>query len=314
MSQQSAPSTTGTRTVTTQPTRPSLSRPATLDDLLQWIDATLAIPDTQKDDLKAAIVDIVDMQRERGQRAKLEAIEALSSGFARRVKRLHSEIEAKEQTVSMLARYFEDVVRDLSEKARRDPKTQLMNFLAFEEYVETFLATEQRGFWCALGIVDVTDFKWVNDTLGHATGDVVLQEIARLLAEQTRSSDRVGIESRPADFHARFGGDEFAFLLTSLRDPGSGIRVADRFRRAVAAHDWTKVDARFGSHPVRVDVGVVCLELASTAERRGVSGALVKQLLRAADELMYIAKNDRRQRVHASTVRIKDGALVPLQI
>jgi diguanylate cyclase (GGDEF)-like protein len=281
----------------------------TVEDLTRWVDTHLLAPGDQKDVLKRAIVDLVEAQRDRGQRAKLEAIEALSSGFTRKVRQLHSEIEAKEHTVSMLASYFEDVVRDLSEKARRDPKTQLMNFLAFEEYVETFLATEQRGFWCALGIVDVTDFKWVNDTLGHATGDVVLQEIARLLAEQTRSSDRVGVDSRPADFHARFGGDEFAFLLTSLRDPASATRVADRFRRAVAAFDWTKVDARFESHPVRVDVGVVCLELASTAERRGISSALVKQLLRAADELMYVAKGDSRQRVHASTVRIKDGAL-----
>lgn len=314
MSSDPALPTTRTRTVTTPDSRPRTTRPATLDELIQWIDKALSLPDEQKDVLKGAIVDIVESQRDRGQRAKLEAIEALSSGFSRRMKQLHSEIEAKEQTVSMLARYFEDVVRDLSEKARRDPKTQLMNFLAFEEYVETFLATEQRGFWCAVGVVDVTDFKWVNDTLGHATGDVVLQEIARLLAEQTRSTDRVGIDGRPADFHARFGGDEFAFLLTSLRDPGSGIRVADRFRRAVAAFDWTTIDQRFATHRVRVDVGVVCLELASTAERRGVSSALVKQLLRTADELMYVAKNDRRQRVHASTVRIKDGALVSLEI
>ena len=60
------------------------------------------------------------------------------------------------------------LVADLTDASHRDPKTRLMNFRRFIEQLESFLALEQRGRWCAVGLVDITSFKWYNDTLGHA--------------------------------------------------------------------------------------------------------------------------------------------------
>ena len=61
-----------------------------------------------------------------------------------------------------------------------------MNFRRFIEQLEAFLALEQRGRWCAVGLVDITSFKWYNDTLGHALGDRIIDRVARLLREQIR--------------------------------------------------------------------------------------------------------------------------------
>src|SRR5437762_12409183 len=99
-----------------------------------------------------------------------------------------------------------------------------MNFGRFTQQLESFLALEQRGRWSAVGLVDITGFKWYNDALGHAVGDRIIERVAKLLGEQVRSDDLIAqerlpdsegseaTEERPGtrlrDLHARFGGDE----------------------------------------------------------------------------------------------------------
>src|SRR6185436_2918393 len=99
------------------------------------------------------------------QESKHEAIQALSAGFADKMTLLKTELSAKDATVNSISRYFEALVADLTDKAHRDPKTKLMNFTRFAERLESFLALEQRGRWLAVGLVDITGFKWYNDTL-----------------------------------------------------------------------------------------------------------------------------------------------------
>ena len=72
------------------------------------------------------------------------AIRALSEGFATKMERLQRQLTEKDVTVSNIARYFEEVVADLTEKSHRDPKTKLLNFDWFMERLESFLAVEQR--------------------------------------------------------------------------------------------------------------------------------------------------------------------------
>src|SRR5688500_8299307 len=254
------------------------TQPATRSELHQWVRERMHLGPTQEHALLDAI-DHVFMQHERlWQQSKQEAIQAVSAGFTERLNRLREELSARDATVSSISHYFEDLVNDLTDRVHRDPKTRLMNFRRFVEQLEAFLALEQRGRWCAVGLVDITSFKWYNDTLGHATGDKIIDRVARLLREQVRGEDLLAQESgeqRTAqELHARFGGDEFCFLIPDLDEFSAAWVIAERFREAVQRYDWIAEDPRLIDKPVNVDVGVVCLLLGPVAERRPIARKL----------------------------------------
>jgi GGDEF domain-containing protein len=291
--------------------------PETRSDLHQWVRDRLSLTAPQEQALLEAI-DAVFMQHERlWQQSKQEAIQAVSSGFTERMNRLRDELTARDATVSSIAKYFEDLVADLTDRVHRDPKTRLMNFRRFVEQLEAFLALEQRGRWCAVGLVDITSFKWYNDTLGHALGDRIIDRVARLLREQVRSDDLIAQESPngpPAgqELHARFGGDEFCFLIPDLDSADNAWIIADRFREAVERYDWLGEDERLAGKPVRVDVGIVCLLLGNVGARRPIARTLANSLLAEADRLMYDAKTGRANASSRLSVRIEGGVLVPI--
>jgi diguanylate cyclase (GGDEF)-like protein len=288
--------------------------PRTVADLRQWIRDQLGLHDDQELQLFHAIEGVVAGQRQLVEESKHEAIRALSEGFAEKMARLQRQLTEKDVTVSNIARYFEEVVAELTEKSHRDPKTKLLNFDWFMERVESFLAVEQRVRWCGVGVVDINSFKSYNDTLGHAVGDKIIERVARILSEQIRSDDFLALErgGNARDLHARFGGDEFCFLIPDLPGCTEAVEIADRFKESVEAHDWSRDDRRLASRPVRVDVGVVCLSLGPVGERRGVARKLAAELIHRADQLMYNAKTRKAAHVHPIAVRVEDGALVDI--
>lgn len=112
--------------------------------------------------------------------------------------------------------------------AHTDSLTHLPNRLALQEQVPRLLAAASRhGAWVAVGILDLDDFKPVNDQFGHAVGDALLRQLADELRQAVRASDLV----------ARLGGDEFVVILDHL-DPGDaraqvnafGQRLEERLR------------------------------------------------------------------------------------
>jgi diguanylate cyclase (GGDEF)-like protein len=292
------------------------STPQTRNELQAWVREQLTLaPALETAQLGA--IDAVFTRHERlWQESKQEAIQALSAGFADKMAHVHTELSAKDATVSSISRYFEALVADLTDKSHRDPKTKLMNFGRFTEQLESFLALEQRGRWCAVGLVDITGFKWYNDALGHAVGDRIIERVAALLREQARSDDllaqeRVGPRSK--DLHARFGGDEFCFLIPDLAECHQAHAVAERFREAVECYDWTLEDRRLAVQPVRVDVGVVCLWLGRVADRRFIARRLSADLIQRADKLMYEAKGERANHIYLLRARLQDGAVIDCQ-
>ena len=288
--------------------------PRTTADLRQWVREHLSLDEAKASELFHALEQVVGRQRRLLEESKHDAIRALSEGFAAKMERLQRQLTEKDVTVSNIARYFEEVVADLTEKSHHDPKTKLLNFDWFMERLESFLAVEQRVRWCGVGVVDITNFKWYNDTLGHATGDRIIERVARILSDQIRSEDFLAMErGREArDLHARFGGDEFCFLIPDLPGCAEAFEIADRFKEAVQAHDWARDDRRLASRPVQVDVGVVCLRLGEVIERRGVARKLAAELIHRADTLMYDAKGRRADHVYATAVRIERGELAEL--
>jgi two-component system cell cycle response regulator len=123
-------------------------------------------------------------------------------------------------------------------------------------------------------LLDVDGFKPINDVYGHPAGDFVLVELSRRLQDVTRSVDVV----------ARFGGEEFALILPRTPLDGAHL-VAEKIRTAVAREPF---DALGQSIPVTVSVGV-----ASYPD----SGVDARTLLAAADEALYDAKADGKNRV-----------------
>jgi diguanylate cyclase (GGDEF)-like protein len=286
--------------------------PRTAAELRQWIRQRAGLSPDREGALVAAVEHVVARQRQLLEESKHEALRALSEGFTTKLEQLQKQLLEKEVTVSNIARYFEEVVAELTEKSHRDPKTKLLNFDWFMERLESFLAVEQRVRWCGVGVVDITSFKWYNDTLGHALGDRIIERVAQILSDQIRSEDFLALERRgpTRDLHARFGGDEFCFLIPDLPGCGQAADIAGRFKGAVESFDWTQEDPRLRDQPVRVDVGVVCLKLGQVAERRGHARKLAADLIHRADTLMYTAKGTRAEHVHSCAVEVQDGELV----
>jgi PleD family two-component response regulator len=286
--------------------------PQTRNELQAWIREQLHLPAAVETALLSAIDTVFTRHERLWQESKQEAIQALSTGFADKMAKVKHELSARDATVSSISRYFEKLVADLTDKTHRDPKTKLMNFGRFTEQLESFLALEQRGRWCAVGLVDITGFKWYNDALGHAVGDRIIERVAHLLREQVRSDDLIAqerLDARSQDLHARFGGDEFCFLIPDLAEYHQAYAIAERFREAVERYDWTIEDRRLAAQPVRVDVGVVCLRLGRVAERRFIARRLASSLITQADKLMYEAKGERASHIYIVRVKVENGEL-----
>jgi diguanylate cyclase (GGDEF)-like protein len=289
--------------------------PQTRSELQGWIHDHLRLSGEMERSVLAAIDAVFTRHERLWQESKHEAIQALSAGFADKMSRVTHELQAKDATVHSISRYFEQLVADLTDKSNRDPKTKLMNFGRFTEQLESFLALEQRGRWCAVGLVDITGFKWYNDALGHAVGDRIIERVANLLREQVRSEDLLAQDrpgTEPRELHARLGGDEFCFLIPDLAEYHQAYAVAERFREAVDRFAWTTEDVRLAVQPVHVDVGVVCLRLGRVAERRFVARRLAADLIQRADKLMYEAKGERASHIYLIRARVEDGELVDL--
>jgi diguanylate cyclase (GGDEF)-like protein len=116
--------------------------------------------------------------------------------------------------------------REKLEQAIRDPLTGLYNRRYFFEALEKEVQRSERyGSDASLALFDVDDFKRINDTCGHATGDEVLREIGRIVE---------GI-IRPTDSFARIGGEEFALLMPETKQLDA-LLVAERLRTAICRH------------------------------------------------------------------------------
>jgi diguanylate cyclase (GGDEF)-like protein len=153
-------------------------------------------------------------------------------------------------------------------QARHDSLTGLLNRRALYEDAGGLLAVATAKRPVALLLLDLSEFKSVNDTLGHAAGDQLLQQVGGVLKAAVR----------PDDIVVRLGGDEFAVVLTHLRDSAAARSWADKLQRELRAVPFTVCDVE-----VAVDASV---GVALAPEH----GRAVPQLLQRADVAMYQAK------------------------
>jgi diguanylate cyclase (GGDEF)-like protein len=165
-----------------------------------------------------------------------------------------------------------ELVHEIKENSNRDYLTGLYNRRYFYDIGEKYFANAARNhLQLAVAMFDIDFFKVVNDTYGHAAGDLVIRRVAAAIAGDLRQTDLV----------ARFGGEEFCVLAVNPGPETSELFERIRVRVAAMQIEYEGMEIR-----VSVSVGVVfgmCVTLADT--------------LRRADELLYQAKQGGRNRV-----------------
>jgi two-component system cell cycle response regulator len=168
--------------------------------------------------------------------------------------------------------------RIVERQALVDGLTGLANRRHTEEALATEIARARRlHSQMALVLLDIDRFKSVNDTYGHPSGDTVLRAVARVLDESMREIDTAG----------RWGGEEFALVLSGT-DLAGGAQLAERIRQTIEHVTVTLDDGRTLS--ITASFGVASLPPAEAPE----------ELVAAADEALYAAKESGRNRVVAS--------------
>jgi diguanylate cyclase (GGDEF)-like protein len=172
--------------------------------------------------------------------------------------------------------------RRLAELADTDGLTAIANRRRFDQVLTVEHERAHRyNRPLSLAIVDIDFFKKINDTHGHAIGDVALKSVARALAETIRQSDCV----------ARLGGEEFGVIAPEV-GPAGGLALGERLRKRVEA---LSVEGEQGPFPVTISIGVVAWDGMQKIDSAG--------LLKLADDGLYQAKQSGRNRVILSVVR-----------
>ncbi len=161
------------------------------------------------------------------------------------------------------------IEKQLQQLATIDELTQIFNRRSFFEKAENEIKRIQRsGLQFGVMILDIDDFKTVNDTDGHQAGDAMLRELAQVLTECVRDIDTL----------ARYGGEEFAFLLP-LTDEEQTQQVANKILQSIQDH---RFDFNGKTFPLSVSLGcTVC-----HTKDPDITAAIAR-----ADKALYDAKN-----------------------
>jgi diguanylate cyclase len=169
---------------------------------------------------------------------------------------------------------LESELARITQLVRTDPLTQTLNRRGFEEtYALELSRCERLGLALTVALLDVDDFKRLNDTYGHHAGDLALKHLADVLRASLRPSDAVG----------RYGGEEFVILLPET-EPGVAVEIMARVQRELTKrifmHDLNKVLITFSAGVADLDFG------------KGFIDALER-----CDKAMYAAKQSGKNRV-----------------
>ncbi|RDB42733.1 diguanylate cyclase [Halomonas sp. DQ26W] len=188
--------------------------------------------------------------------------------------------------VSMAANHFQlSLLLRLYRQATHDPLTGLFNRGALEVHLDKIQAWQRDterldcagSVPCSLLMLDLDEFKQINDTFGHSVGDGVLSQFADVLVRQTRKHDCT----------ARYGGEEFVVLLLGS-DHAGAMEIAERIRFAVESFEF--LDCEQQRIPLTTSIGVTQLRQDEPAQ----------DALRRADDALYRAKHAGRNCVMAS--------------
>jgi diguanylate cyclase (GGDEF)-like protein len=172
--------------------------------------------------------------------------------------------------------------KDLKEKMKVDFVTSVFNKGYMDGELSFFTARSNiTGISFTLLLIDIDNFKHVNDTYGHICGDIILKGVAQTLVEKSRNVSIVG----------RFGGDEF-MIIVPYSDYNSSLYMAERLRMAVEERVFI-----YERSEVRVTVSMGLVEWT-----HGVNSS--QEIIRLADNCLYEAKKTGKNKVSMSGIEI----------
>ena len=199
----------------------------------------------------------------------------------------------------------------LAHNAFHDGLTNLPNRALFLDRLQHALTLSKRhpNYKFAVLLIDIDEFRIVNDSMGHSAGDELLIQIAHRLLDSVRRADTVsrprtsGVPERPAndDTLARLGGDEFSILLDDVRDPVEAVRVAERLQAELAA-------------PFLVDQQEIVISASIGIAASTSPHTQAEDLMRDADIAMYRAKRAGKARCEVSDPAMHANAVKRLQL
>jgi len=172
--------------------------------------------------------------------------------------------------------------KQLEQMAYYDPLTDLPNRRLLEKLIKREYSSMQRyGYETVVIILDIDNFKQINDTYGHPVGDNILRQLSELLKNNVRESDTV----------FRFGGEEFIILMpkTSVKE---GNILAERLRKLIEAHRFT--------------IGSITLRITSSfgvSSMRDINSQTLEDYYLPADKALYLAKQYGKNRVETACER-----------
>ncbi|MDQ0195204.1 GGDEF domain-containing protein [Paenibacillus wynnii] len=179
---------------------------------------------------------------------------------------------ALERAVRSEVEAFADSIA-VENQSKYDHLTGLTNYVTFQDYVVSIIEQHERyGLPLCLAVLDLDNFKTINDTFGHYEGDRVLRETAKLLLAAISSEDVA----------VRYGGEEFVLILTG-KTMDESLQLLEQIRVQISQLRWDSID----NHKITVSTGIV-------QYRKGMGK---EDLFRSADSLMYEAKRLGKNRI-----------------
>lgn len=171
---------------------------------------------------------------------------------------------------------LQESLDELSYQSEHDPLTGLANRRAFDRFIDLEMERASRAESAlSLALIDLDDFKLVNDSHGHVTGDEVLVELARIISRNKRRYDMA----------ARIGGEEFVIILPGIGQVRSA-QVMERIRTDLLAHNFLA--------PNGTSFSVSCS--AGIASYRGTTQVSPVEFFELADKALYQAKSSGKNR------------------
>jgi len=187
------------------------------------------------------------------------------------------ELKRSKESVETLAIELQSANEKLRELATKDGLSGLYNHRYFQEALEKEINRSLRNeTTLSLVLLDIDNFKKVNDQYGHQVGDTVLKRIAAILQKTVRDSDLL----------ARYGGEEFAVILPET-DMKGGALLAERLRRGVEAEEITSDE-----YTIQVTISLGVTTYAPSAGTTGLA-----DFIKAADKGLYHSKETGRNKI-----------------